>query len=85
MNELSKLKSDIEKYRVMFENMASMANEDASQINFGSGIPKEHNQSLAKIAQRFQEAMHPLENLRLAFLDIIDDIKNNESGNIEGS
>lgn len=76
MNGLDQFRIEIDRYRETFEALASMAGEDASQIDFGLGTPKEQNQMLAEVARRFQEAMRPLENLRQS----VEDALRNASG-----
>lgn len=72
MEPFEQLRQQSERLRELFEALASMAHEDASQIDFGMGFPKESNQTMAVLAAQFQAAMQPVEALREAVETALD-------------
>lgn len=62
-----------------------MSDEDASQIDFGMGFPKECNQTMAYIAEKFQTALRPVVDLReaskTAFDAVVKDSKMRNDAN----
>jgi hypothetical protein len=75
MLPITEMLKKAEEYRDLFDALTSFqSGEDVSKLNFGHGIPNDMNQKMVTIAKRFQEAMAPIERLKQAVEDQLEDI-----------
>ncbi len=84
MNLMHKVRDLAEGNREKFEALASMANADASQIQFGLGISREKNHKWAVLAAQFQAELQRVATVPIAEIGTGAEMQLAEDSNKEG-